>query len=105
LHFSRGGLCREAGDLGFLFCFPSVRLLKPLKLYLWAVKEKCRTAVKRKDGSFRAVPEGVFHCNGGKATVLREWANGIREYWSRSGEMAEARKYAAKTITPELFCR
>ena len=34
--------------------------------------------------------KAFFSVTAGKATVLREWANGIRERWSRSEEMAAA---------------
>ena len=50
--------------LGFFLVFLPVNLLTPVKPYLWAAKEKCRTGVKQKDGSFRAVPVGSFPCNG-----------------------------------------
>ncbi|MFV0269112.1 MAG: hypothetical protein ACK5HT_18455 [Draconibacterium sp.] len=38
----------------------------------------------------RAVPEGVFHYKGESSDRFREYANGLRERWSPSGECAAA---------------
>nr|WP_319570431.1 hypothetical protein [uncultured Draconibacterium sp.] len=38
------------------------------------------------------MPKALSTVTAKKATVLRKWADGIRERWSRSGEMAAARE-------------
>jgi len=59
------GLGGEAGDLGFLFGFSTGKAFKTCKAFIGGqAKGKCRTEIKRKDGSFRAVPEGAFHSKG-----------------------------------------
>jgi len=53
LHFSQGGFCGEAGDLGFLFGFSTCKVINTYKaVFVCGLQEKCRTGVKRKDGSF-----------------------------------------------------